>query len=88
MDLIIKKVGEKQVSVKFSDNELKINEQSSDWNIEGINKFLINLASKTPDGERIKIIFDDNEQDEIYKHILFLFKSFCDEYNRKIENNK
>lgn len=82
MDLIITKVNEKEIEVKFANEVLKINDQSSDWNIEGINKFLINLALKTPDDSRIEIIYDENEEDKIYKHIYLLFKSFCDEYNR------
>lgn len=86
MILNIKKINDKQFEVNFSDQKLEIDEKSPNWNIEGINKFLINLASKTPDDEKIELRFDDKEEDKIYKHICFLFKNFCDEYNRKIES--
>lgn len=87
MNLTITKINEKEFEVKFANEVLKINEQSLDWNIQGINKFLINLALKTPDDSKIEIIYDEKEEDKIYKHIYLLFKNFCDEYNAKSENN-
>ncbi len=81
MKLEIKKNDEKTIFAKFANEELEISETSENWNTEGINKFLIKLASKTPSGEKIEIIFDDKEENKIYKHIVDLFNEFAKEYN-------
>ena len=82
MTLEIKKIDEKNIIVKFANEELDINEKSENWNTDGINKFLVKLASKTPSNEKIEILFDEQEDNLIYKHIVSLFKEFVNEYNR------
>lgn len=82
MILNIKKIEDKITLIKFANEELEISEKSEDWNTEGINKFLIKLASKTPNGEKIEIVYDKEENDLIYKHTINLFKEFVNEYNK------
>ena len=81
MTIEIIKITEEKFIAKFANEELEINENSEQWNTDGINKFLIKLASKTPTNEKIEIIFDENEKNKIYIHIVELFKEFANEYN-------
>lgn len=62
MLLKIKKIDENKFIAKFANEEIEISEQSQDWNIEWINKFLIKLASKTPTNEKIELKFNDQEK--------------------------
>lgn len=71
----------KTILVKFAKQELIIDSNSTKWNSEGINEFLINLAAAIPDGENIEIDFDKENKDEIYLHIVDLFSEFAKEYN-------
>lgn len=81
MLLEIKKIDENKFIAKFANEELEISEQSQDWNMEGINKFLIKLASKTPVNEKIELNFDVQEENKVYLHIIDLFQEFINEYN-------
>ena len=74
----------KEIIVSFAKEYLTISEDSEDWTNDGINKFLINLASKTPDGENIELAYDTNNKDVIFLHIITLFKEFVQEYNKNI----
>ncbi len=74
----------KEIIVSFAKEYLTISEDSEDWTNDGINKFLINLASKTPDGENIELAYDTNNKDVIFLHIITLFKEFVKEYNKNI----
>lgn len=82
MLLEIKKIDENKFIAKFANEELEISEQSQDWNIEGINKFLIKLASKTPVKEKIELKFNNQEENKVYLHLIDLFQEFIKEYNR------
>lgn len=82
MELEIKQNTEdKVITVKFKNEKLIISENTDSWNNEGISKFLTNLAIHTPDGEAIEVLFDADNQDDLYRHIHSLFKTFVDEYN-------
>ncbi|MBD5423067.1 MAG: hypothetical protein HDR43_01050 [Mycoplasma sp.] len=81
MKLEIKKTDENKFIAKFSNEELDISANSENWNIEGINKFLIKLATKTPKGETIELEHDKDEENKVYKYIYSLFKEFVDQYN-------
>lgn len=82
MKLIIKQ-NENIIRVSFANEFLEISENSNQWTTEGINKFLIQLASKTPDGEEIELEFDETKQDQIFLHVVDLFSEFAKEYNHK-----
>ena len=87
MTLIIKQKGTKKIPeiiVGFAKEVLTISENSNEWSNEGINKFLISLASKTPDGEKITIEYDEENEDPTFKHIVQLFKEFTEQYNESI----
>ncbi|MDK2819756.1 MAG: hypothetical protein KFW07_02875 [Mycoplasmataceae bacterium] len=88
MKLTIKKEQdkEKEYLVGFAKEVLRISENSEDWSNDGINTFLINLASKTPEGDKINLEFDHENEDPVYKHIVMLFKEFTDEYNKDLNN--
>lgn len=81
MLLEIKKIDENKFIAKFANEELEISEQSQDWNIEGINKFLIKLVSKTPVKEKIELKFNNQEENKVYLHLIDLFQEFINEYN-------
>ncbi len=82
MTLEIKKIEEEKFVARFALEELLINNESDNWNTEGINKFLIKLASNVPNNEEINLIYDKEEKNKIYVHIVELFKEFVEEYNR------
>ncbi|MGL5732868.1 MAG: hypothetical protein ACRCXE_02255 [Metamycoplasmataceae bacterium] len=75
----------KEIIVSFAKEMLLISENSEEWTNEGINKFLISLASKTPSDEDIEIEFDEENEDPTYKHITSLFMEFVLEYNKTIK---
>ena len=56
MKLEIKKLEDNKYLAKFAKEELEININSEAWNIDGINKFLIKLATSTPKNDDIEII--------------------------------
>lgn len=90
MKLEIKKIEENKYIVKYGrDNELDISIESENWNSEGINKFLIKLATTTVDENRIELNFDEQEyeKNKVYNHIVELFREFANEYNKLLENN-
>ncbi|MGL5733049.1 MAG: hypothetical protein ACRCXE_03195, partial [Metamycoplasmataceae bacterium] len=62
----------KEIIVSFAKEMLLISENSEEWTNEGINKFLISLASKTPSDEDIEIEYDEENEDPTYKHITTL----------------
>lgn len=84
MKLEIKKLEDNKYLAKFAKEELEININSEAWNIEGINKFLIKLATSTPKNDDIEIIYDQEiaKEDKVYSHLFNLFKEFTDEYNK------
>ncbi len=84
MTLKIKKTNDNTYLASFASNELDISKDSENWNIEGINKFLIKLATKTPKGEQIEIECDKDslENDKILSHIYELFNEFVKQYNQ------
>ncbi|MBR4025764.1 MAG: hypothetical protein IKJ03_02290, partial [Mycoplasmataceae bacterium] len=59
------------------------------WNINGINEFLIELASDLPDKEKIELKVDQEKQnsDKVYNHIVDLFDNFVQEYNNNLSTN-
>ncbi|MGL5205661.1 MAG: hypothetical protein ACRC7B_01980 [Metamycoplasmataceae bacterium] len=75
----------KEIIVSFAKELLLISENSEEWTNEGINKFLINLASKTPSDENIELEYDEENEDPTYKHIISLFNEFVLEYNKTIK---
>ena len=83
MILKIKKQEDK-IFVSFANESIMISQDSTDWNDKGINNFLIQLASKTPDEDKIELEFDKENKEEVYKHIVFLFQTFIDTYNESL----
>ena len=84
MTLNITQKETKEILVSFAKEILTISEDSEDWSNDGINKFLIGLASKTPDGEKIEIKYDEENEDPTFKHIIQLFNEFTKEYNKVV----
>ncbi|MGL6125213.1 MAG: hypothetical protein ACRC1F_01835 [Metamycoplasmataceae bacterium] len=78
-------MGTKEIIVSFAKELLLISENSEEWTNEGINKFLISLASKTPNDEDIVLEYDEKNEDTTYIHIVGLFKEFASEYNKTIK---
>ncbi|MGL4948687.1 MAG: hypothetical protein ACRC42_04925 [Mycoplasma sp.] len=74
----------KVILVNFGKKELQISEDSQSWNTESINKFLIEVVSGLPEGEKIELIYDDKNEDDIYLHIVDLFSEFTNELNKLI----
>lgn len=75
----------KEIIVSFAKEYLIISEDSEQWSNDGINKFLISLASKTPNDEEIILNYDEENEDPIYKHIVVLFSEFISEYNKTLK---
>ncbi len=75
----------KRVNIRVGKYSLLISKDSQKWNQDGINEFLINIASSLPEGEKFEIEFDSNNNDEMYKYIYTLFDDFCNEYNKLID---
>ncbi|MGL5617994.1 MAG: hypothetical protein ACRCWU_03025 [Metamycoplasmataceae bacterium] len=75
----------KEIIVSFAKEMLLISDNSDEWTNEGINKFLVSLASKTPSDEDIEIEYDEENEDPTYKHIISLFNAFVSEYNKTIK---
>lgn len=89
MVLEIKWIDDKKYCAKFKNTELEINEFSENWNITGINKFLIELASDLPDKDEIELKIDEEKRnnDKVYNHIVDLFCCFVQEYNNNLKGN-
>lgn len=80
-------VGEtKKIIVNVAKNELQIYENSDQWNSQGINKFLINLACVLPQNEIIELVYDKNNDEVDFKHVISLFECFAKDYNSSIKN--
>ena len=77
---------ETKILVNFADVSLDISKESEDWNDKGINNFLIQLSSKTPENDDIIVEYDQEEKDSVYKHIVHLFKTFANTYNEDKQN--
>ena len=77
-----------KIYVKFANQTLEVSETSPTWNMAEINKFLIDLATKTPDEQLIEIKFDEDltKENQIYAHIVLLFSEFVKKYNAEITN--
>lgn len=53
---------------------------NTSWNTQGINTFLIKLSAATPNGEKIEVEVDE-EENQVYQHIVDIFKAFTNVYN-------
>ncbi len=73
-----------EILVSFGKEVLEVSETSQDWNNQGINNFLIKLASATPDKETIVLDYNKEDKDTVYKHVVQLFESFINEYNETL----
>lgn len=84
MKLKINKLEEKKYIVSFAKEALEISQDSDNWNTEGINRFLIQLGTKTPKDEKIEITCDGDlcKEDKVYNHIYELFNEFAKQYNK------
>lgn len=77
----------KEVWIQTSKYRIVASKESSDWNSDGINKFLINVAISTPDEEQLEINFDNKNQNSMYKYIVDLFNEFALEFNKTVSIN-
>lgn len=81
---IIKK--EDEVIVGFNKTFLTINivdkEKNEEWKTSRINEFLIDLSANVESDDEIIVSFDNEETNEVYKHIVDLFNIFAEEFNR------
>ena len=74
------------ITVSFDDFDLKIDEKNG-WEVDDVNKFLINLTLKT---NLNKLSVEKIEEEillnnQFLKYIYELFKKFVDEYNKEIK---
>lgn len=90
MQLKIENIDNKKYQVSFGKNKLEISETSNKWNNEGINEFLIDLATKTPDDEQINIECNQDlvKTDKVYEHIVELFEEFASRFNELNANEE
>lgn len=81
---IIKK--DDEVIVGFNKTFLTINiadkEKNEEWKTSRINEFLIDLSANVEAEDKINVSSNDEETNEVYKHIVELFKIFAEEFNR------
>lgn len=80
MKLKIKRDNEK-IFVSFAKEALEISENSTNWNTDGINKFLIKIASSLSEDEKIEIDYEKIEGDEVFQYIVDLFSKFAEKFN-------
>ena len=73
---------ENEIKITSANKILEIREDSTTWNSESINKFLIAIATKDSEN-KIEIDFDENENDAQYKWIVELFKEFKKTYEEQ-----
>lgn len=85
MKLKIKKDNEK-IFVSFAKEFIEISENSQNWNTDGINKFLIKIATSLSADENIEIEKDDNKEDEVYNYIVELFTKFAEQFRKQSGN--
>lgn len=79
----IENKSDEQIIISFGKKQIICSKQTDEWNSEKINAFLIDLASATPDDEKIEIEYDENNKADNYRHIVELFSSFVEEFNKK-----
>ena len=65
--------------VSSANKELVVKKDSPTWTNEKINEFLIALATKDSEG-KIEISYSEDIEDNIYLHIIELFKDFKKNY--------
>ncbi|WKX02766.1 hypothetical protein [Candidatus Mycoplasma mahonii] len=84
MKLQIKK-NEENIIIGFNKKTLEVSldpeTNLTDWTTNKINEFLIDLADAVEDGDSIEIIYDEKEENKVYKHIKNLFWTFKKEFN-------
>lgn len=83
----IEDTSEEQIIISFNKGKNKIvcSQNSENWNSDGINSFLIDLASATPEDESIELEYQENNKAN-YRHVVSLFDNFIKEFNKKIAN--
>ena len=73
---------EEMIKVEAGEMILEIKEESSTWNTESVNNFLIHCSSLLSEGDVMEISeIDRNIKDVIYKHVHELFQTFVNKYN-------
>lgn len=75
---------ENEVKIKCGKNDLLVSKTSEQWNTEGINEFLVNVATSIPEHEKLDVIYDDKNENSMYKYVCELFLEFANEYNKLI----
>lgn len=75
-----------EIKVFYNKHQLLISKDSNKWNTEGINEFLINVATSIPENEKINVVFDQEarKNNATYRYICELFEEFSNEYNKMI----
>ena len=73
---------EEMIKVEAGESILEIKKDSSTWNTESINYFLIHCSSLLNEGDIMEVSkIDDDIDDVTYKHVHELFKTFVNKYN-------
>ena len=73
---------DEMIKVEAGQSILEIKKESTSWNTEAINNFLIHCSSLLNIGDDMEVSdIDESIQDITYKHVHELFKTFANKYN-------
>lgn len=85
MELRIKKNIDNEIIVSLTPKiNLVISDKNEEFTHEKINEFLIKIAASIPEGEKLEIIQEfenNNSEDKTFSHIVFLFEEFAKNFN-------
>ena len=73
---------DEMIKVETGEMILEIKKESSTWNTESINNFLIHCSSLLSKDDIMKVSkIDQSIEDVTYKHVHELFQTFVNKYN-------
>ena len=73
---------DEMIKVEAGESILEIKKESSTWNTESINNFLIHYSSLLNEGDVMQVSdIDESIKDVTYKHVHELFQTFVNKYN-------
>ena len=73
---------DEMIKVEAGESILEIKKESSTWNTESINNFLIHYSLLLNEGDVMQVSdIDESIKDVTYKHVHELFQTFVNKYN-------
>ncbi len=82
---ITEQEGDFKIKVLCGNYSLDVSKTSEMWNNHGINEFLVNIGAAITGNQKFNVVYQQDIQSPVYKHVCNLFINFADEYNKHVE---